>query len=211
MWLQLVHSHSRLQAPTLSNTLAPRLVSQGHASAGRNTDDRLRRARMHALYGARLIYRPRRLWTACGAHDAPKMSELSAHIWMQSSSTRCHAFLIARPANVNAQRLRGPGQPRAACQHVMCPIPMDQTSVVWWLDLWNRTTPGAPAQTEFFLDFWFGCLLLSATSGFAVRRRQSQRPPRSRCEKFTRRGTWCRWRWPRRRRHGQPCRGRWRA
>ena len=29
--------------------------------------------------------------------------------------------------------------------------------------------------------------------------------------KFTRRGTWCRWRWPQRRRHGQPCRGRWRA
>ena len=29
--------------------------------------------------------------------------------------------------------------------------------------------------------------------------------------KFTRRGTWCRWRWPRRRRHGQPCTGRWRA
>ena len=32
-----------------------------------------------------------------------------------------------------------------------------------------------------------------------------------RAKKFTRRGTWCRWRWPRRRRHGQPCRGRWRA
>ena len=28
---------------------------------------------------------------------------------------------------------------------------------------------------------------------------------------FTRRATWCRWRWQRRRRHGQPCRGRWRA
>jgi hypothetical protein len=34
---------------------------------------------------------------------------------------------------------------------------------------------------------------------------------RLRAKKFTRRGTWCRWRWPRRRRHGQPCRGRWRA
>ena len=30
-------------------------------------------------------------------------------------------------------------------------------------------------------------------------------------EKFTRRGTWCRWRWQRRKRHGRPCRGRWRA
>jgi len=33
----------------------------------------------------------------------------------------------------------------------------------------------------------------------------------SKTVKFTRKATWCRWRWPRHRRHGQPCRGRWRA
>jgi hypothetical protein len=29
------------------------------------------------------------------------------------------------------------------------------------------------------------------------------------CRLLTRRGTWCKWRWRRRKRHEQPCRGRW--
>ena len=51
--------------------------------------------------------------------------------------------------------------------------------------------------------------ILMATTGSGVKAVPAV--PRRSSEKFTRRGTWCRWQWPRRRRHGPPCRGRWRA
>ena len=75
-------------------------------------------------------------------------------LWCNRHATRCYALFIRRRANVNAQRLRGPEQPRAACRRVMSPIPMGQTSVVVGLVESNHTRRTSADRVFFGFLIW---------------------------------------------------------